>query len=116
MSERPLLYLAAPYTRDDPVENTSKICRVADHIYQASKWVPVIPHLTLLWHLVSPHPVDFWYDYDLHLLRRCDAIVRLPGLSTGADREMKVADSLGLEVVLFEALPAFARVFWGQHP
>lgn len=109
---RPLLYVAGPYTRADPVENTHRAIKVATVIYERTHWVPVVPHLTLLWHLVDPHPVEHWYAYDIHLLARCDAVVRLPGLSTGADRELDAAVELDIEAVPYSSLPASARMQW----
>lgn len=107
-----LLYVAGPYTHPDPVINTHCAVRVASAIYEAGEWVPVVPHLTLLWHLVDPHPLEFWYEYDLHILERCQAIVRLPGDSTGADKEMEHAIKCGLQVVDFRSLPQKARQEW----
>ena len=109
---RPLLYVAAPYTRPDPVENTHRVIRVADEIYARTEWVPVVPHLTLLWHMVVPHDVDFWYEYDHHLLRVCQAIVQLPGASSGADAECDLATNMGIEFVPFAHLPQAARDEW----
>jgi hypothetical protein len=48
----------------------------------------------------------------MHLLRACDAIVRLPGASSGADAEMAEAERLCLEVVPFEELPEEAIAAW----
>lgn len=109
---RPLLYVAGPYTRADPVENTHRAIKVATVIYDRTHWVPVVPHLTLLWHLVDPQPVEHWYAYDIHLLARCDAIVRLPGASTGADREMAEADARRITRVQYLDLPASVRIQW----
>lgn len=93
MAERlPLVYIAAPYTHPDPVQNTHEVIKVADALWESRVCVPLVPHLSLLWHLVSPKPVDDWYAYDLHLLARCDALVRLAGPSTGADDEVLAAE------------------------
>lgn len=105
MRKRPLLYLAAPYTRPDPVLNTHTAIRIADLIYAETNWVPVVPHLTMLWHAISPKPVDHWYEYDLHILRACDGILRLPGESTGADLEVKEAEAIGLRRVYLDEMP-----------
>jgi hypothetical protein len=113
---RPLLYVAGPYTRDDPVANTHRAVKVATALYERTPYVPVVPHLTLLWHLIDPQPVDHWYAYDLHLLARCDRIVRLPGPSTGADREMAEADRLRIPRVPYLDLPASARLQWAATP
>ena len=53
---------------------------------------PVVPHLTLLVHMIEPQELEFWYEYDMNALARCDAAVRLPGYSSGADEEMRVAN------------------------
>lgn len=109
---RPLLYVAGPYIRPDPVENTHRAIRVGEAIYDLTNWVPIVPHVTMLWHLVSPHEVDYWYEYDLHVLRRCQAVVRLPGASTGADREMDEAWLFRLVDVPYHELPRPVRDIW----
>lgn len=109
---RPLLYVAAPYTRPEPVSNTHHVYRVATIVYENTDWCPVVPHSSLLWHMVTPREEAHWYVYDLHLLRACDAIVRLPGLSLGADNEIVFARDNGIQIVEFESLPLDARHAW----
>lgn len=109
---RPVLYVAGPYTRPDPVINTHGACRVGTIIAEQTNWIPLVPHITLLWHAVTPRPIDFWYDLDLNHMEICDAVVRLPGDSSGADAEMAHADEVGLTVIKFEQLPADARAAW----
>lgn len=96
--ELPLVYLAAPYTNPDPVENTNVICRVASALLDEGLCAPVVPHVSLLWHLVTPRPYDFWLGIDLAYLARCDAVWRLPGASSGADGEVDFARALGIPV------------------
>jgi len=110
--QRQLIYVAGPYTSPDPVANTHAVCRVAMAIYETTDWCPVVPHLSLLWHTVVPRPERHWLDYDLHLLRACDAIVRLPGYSAGADGEMAEAERIGLTVVDYHSLPPEAKAAW----
>lgn len=96
-----LVYIAGPYTNPDPVVNTHEAIKLADDIYEWSNHflVPVIPHLSMLWHAVCPHAdIDFWYNYDLELLARCDALYRMLGLSTGADGEVQKAIRLQMPV------------------
>jgi hypothetical protein len=95
---RKWLYVAAPYTNPDPVLNTHKVLHVANALIEHSSWLPIVPHLTLLWHAVTPKPIDEWYDYDLTLIRRCNALLRLPGPSTGADAEVDFARRLAIPV------------------
>lgn len=95
---RPLVYLAGPYSHPDPVENTRRAILTADELHESGLVTCHVPHLTLLWHLLSPHPVEHWYGYDLAVLARCDALLRLAGGSTGADAEMEFAGALCLPV------------------
>ena len=39
-----------------------------------------------------------WLAMDFEIVRRCDAVLRLPGESTGADMETTHAESLGIHV------------------
>lgn len=95
---RPLVYVAGPYTTPDPVENTNRAIRIADDLYASGLVVPVLPHLSMLWHAVIPHPYEFWLAYDLELLSVCDAVYRFEGLSSGADGEVDAAEKSGIPV------------------
>lgn len=106
------LYIAGPYTRPDPVINTHKAIQVATYLQEFTEWVPHLPHTTLLWHAVTPRPIEFWYELDLAHMEVCNAVVRLPGESTGADAELEHAAKIGLRVVNFEDLPARAQALW----
>ena len=109
-TERPLVYIAGPYSSPDPVWNTHNTIGIAGQLADEGLVTPVVPHLTLLWHAVQPRSIDFWYEYDLAVLARCDAVLRLPGASTGADRETDFAESLGIRVFTDRAgLDAWAR-------
>ena len=94
----PLIYIAAPYTIPDPVENTHHACQIADALLEAG-FTPLIPHLSLLWHLVSPKPYGVWLAYDRELLKRCDVVLRVPGSSAGATLECTLADALEIPVI-----------------
>lgn len=112
MSSRPVLYVAGPYTRPDPVINTHRAAKVATWLFEHTNWVPMLPHTTLLWHAITPRPVEFWYALDLAHMAKCDAMVRLPGDSTGADAEVAHAHTIGLKVIDFAALPPEAQLLW----
>jgi len=62
--------------------------------------VPFVPHLDYWLFLNAPHiiPLSFWYQYDYFWLPACDALLRLPGESTGADAEEAWAKEHGLRV------------------
>lgn len=91
------VYVAGPYSNGDPVVNVREACAAGDILY-AHGFIPIVPHMSMLWHMFSPKPYDHWLEYDLYLLHRCDALVRLPGLSAGADREVEYARARGIPV------------------
>lgn len=95
---KPMVYLAAPYTNPDPIVNTHETIKVATLLVEDGRVTPIVPHLSLLWHLVTPRPIEFWYAYDLEVIARCDFVLRLAGISTGADAEVKEAERLGIAV------------------
>ena len=92
-----LVYIAGPYSHPDPVENTHNAVKVADKLLEAGL-VPYIPHLSLLWHAISPKPYETWLAYDIAWLKVCNALLRLPGESSGADKEVVIATDNGIPV------------------
>ncbi len=90
------IYVAGPYS-SDPCRNTHAAIQAAEQLI-AFGYVPFVPHLTHFWHTMTPHDYEFWLEYDLAWLRKCDAVLRLPGESKGADRECGEAMSLGIPV------------------
>lgn len=91
------VYIAGPYTNPDPVQNARTAIMAAEKVYQAGH-SPFIPHLVLLWDFHFPKDNESWFQYCLHWLELCDALIRLPGYSPGADREVARAESLGIPV------------------
>lgn len=91
------VYVAGPYTNGDPVINTQKAIGMGEKLL-ALGYVPFIPHLSHLWHLISPHDYQYWMDLDSYWLFRCDALLRLPGSSQGADLEVLAAKERGIPV------------------
>lgn len=94
----PYVYVAGPYASPDPVENSHEAIKVGDALNMTGKVATFVPHLTLMYHLVCPHPVDFWYGFDLAAVARCDALLRMPGKSSGADKEVVAALQMGIPV------------------
>jgi hypothetical protein len=75
----------------------------AGHVPLIGEWIA----LPLLRDAGSVHPGDAIYEEILYpiahrLLSRCDAVLRLPGASKGADEDVKIAKERGLMV--FERL------------
>lgn len=80
------VYIAGPYTLGDTALNVRRAILAADEVWAAG-FLPYVPHLDHLWHLVSPKPISTWYAMDIGWLRVCDAVLRLQGESEGADIE-----------------------------
>lgn len=94
---RPLrIYVAGPYSKGVPDETFARVTDAAEQL-AAAGWLPFVPHtMTFLWAVRHQHPKEFWLAFDDEWLAACDAIVRLPGESTGADAEVALAGRLGL--------------------
>jgi len=91
-----LVYIAGPYTKPDPCENTKNAVDAANRLLDVC--APFIPHLSHFWHTMAPKPYPLWLSLDLEYLARCDALLRLPGDSSGADGEVEFAEANGIPV------------------
>ncbi len=96
-----IIYVSAPYSLGDVSENIRRACFAGDAIL-AKGHTPLVPHLSHLWHLISPKSHEEWLAIDLNLLSMCDALLRLPGESKGAD--MEVAEAKRLCMVIYYRL------------
>ena len=106
---RPMIYLAGPYSKD-PINCTRRAIKVQSEIVELGGIV-ICPHanshfadLELRKRGIVKEP-DFWYDYDLVILDRCQAIVLMEGWeqSTGCRKEKTYAKNHGLRVYLWES-------------
>lgn len=59
---------------------------------------PFVPHLSHFWHLTFPREYEFWLDLDNQFLPHYDVLLRLPGESSGSDKEVELAEKLGIPV------------------
>jgi hypothetical protein len=91
------VYVAGPYSRGDTINNIQAALTVAEHLWFMG-YVPFVPHLTGFWHFLYPHRYEEWMEYDAQWLMTCDAVIRLPGDSEGADREVDMAKSANIPV------------------
>lgn len=92
------VFIAGPYTLGDVAVNVRNACFCAEEVRRRGH-LPFVPHLFHLWHLISPHEYEYWTAMDDEWLRESDAILRLPGRSPGADREIELARRLGIPIV-----------------
>lgn len=96
-SPKTFVYLAGPYSSPDPLQNAHSGSRVF-FAFRDAGLVPYLPHSDLVMHLVEPRDYEFWLSYCLDLIGRFDCLFRMPGHSPGADREVALAESLGIPV------------------
>lgn len=108
---KPLLILiAGPYrsgTDGDPEAMAANLARLeaaawpifaAGHIPMIGEWV-ALPVLSSAGAGPNdPLAEEVLYPTAARLLERCDAVLRLPGESTGADQDVAIAESRGLPV------------------
>lgn len=96
-----VIYIAGPYragTEHGVVENIRKAEALAIKVWQAG-YVALCPHLnTRLFGGLCPDEV--WLEGDKELLRRCDAVMTIPGwsCSLGACDEIGLARVMNLPV------------------
>lgn len=95
---KPLIYVAGPIT-GDPFGCVRK-SMYAWEALRAADCVPFCPQWSVLPEMVEPQSYDKWLDYDFDVIRRCDALLRLEGVSPGADREVEFARSIGVPVFI----------------
>jgi len=97
MSFKAKIYVAGPYTNGDVAINVHNAIKAANELADRG-FAPFVPHFTHFWHMIFERPYEFWLDLDNQFLPCCDAILRLPGYSSGADKEVEFAESIGKKV------------------
>ena len=112
MAKKPMMILiAGPYrsgTGDDPARMAANLKRLEEaswpifakgHVPMIGEWV-ALP----IWHTAGGRSVgDDLSDEILHptagrLLQHCDAVLRLPGASKGAENDVRIARERGIPV------------------
>ncbi|HNE37355.1 MAG TPA: DUF4406 domain-containing protein [Microthrixaceae bacterium] len=97
---KPLVYVAGPIS-GDPFGCVRQGVEAFD-VLRGVGCTPILPQLSVLAEMVQHRPYEEWMAYDFEVIARCDALVRLPGESEGADREVRHARELGVRVYLFD--------------
>lgn len=105
---KPVVYIASPYTKGDPCMNTHFQLCVFDRLMTDGIVWPVVPLWSHFQHTLFPRHYRDWIDYDLALLSRYEACVRLNAElpehdycvteSSGADGEVKAFKEAGKPV------------------
>lgn len=117
---RPVVYIASPYTKGDPAINTHFQCEIWNRLMDDGVVWPVAPLWSHFQHTMYPRKYEDWVAYDLALIPRYDACLRLKSeysrtgyseeKSTGADNEVAEFKRLGKPVFYsIEELYAWAK-------
>jgi hypothetical protein len=96
---RPLVYIACPITAGNRNHNYFQACEAERQLMLAG-FAPHNPAHTMVlpfaWQDDFPH--SLWLDCCFPVIAKCDAVLRLPGYSVGADAELRFAAENGIPV------------------
>lgn len=95
--EKLFVYVSGPYTVGDVAVNVRRAIEKANLLMEFG-FVPIVPHLSHLWHMIAPKKYEEWMAYDMQLLSKCDALYAMAGESIGRDLEVVEAERLGIPV------------------
>ncbi len=98
-----LIYLATPVTVGDSVQNLRNPCLVAARLEAAGISVHNPRLYNTQYAIAGPSDYDVVMERCLRMIDHCDAVLRIPGPSTGADREVAYAAENGKPVFFDES-------------
>jgi hypothetical protein len=93
-----VVYIASAYSLGDVGENVHNQLKIANYLIDWG-FCPECPLLLHFQHIYKPHTYSEWMKIDLEKLSRSDVVLRLKGESSGADKEVEHAQSIGIPVV-----------------
>ena len=95
------VYIASPYTLGDTARNVRAQHLAKDALFQLD-CIPFMPLLSHYHEIGYPQSWDVWIEWCLAWLPNCDYLLRLPGESKGADREVWAA--LDNNIIVLETI------------
>ena len=94
-----IIYVAGPYSKGDVAVNVRNAIDYGMKLNDAGHYA-VIPHLTHFTHMIHPREYKYWIDLDNRIIPHCHEVHQLPGESSGAEKEMELARSLGIKTTV----------------
>lgn len=91
------VYIAGPIGLGDHDLNIRQAIDAGQRLLEEGH-TPFVPHLSSFWAIVHWNPWGTWLRYDKEWLKACDALIRLPGESAGATKEVMWAKELSIPV------------------
>lgn len=92
---KPLVYVSGPLTQGDRASNINRAEAATFALIRAGFSV-ICPHSSARNAEAWTIPHDAWIEQDKPIIRRCDALYRLEGLSPGSDEEWAFASLNGI--------------------
>jgi hypothetical protein len=92
-----VVYIASSYRHGSQAVNVAVQMNAAHKLMDLGI-SPITPLLTHFLEIYQQRPEEDWLKADLELVRRSDAVWRIPGESKGADGEVALAKELGIPV------------------
>lgn len=108
---RQLIYLAGPITKNNRNLNFYQACEAQIRLMRTGEYSCYNPMLSMANFENSNLSWDDWLDCDESWIRVSDLVLRLPGESKGADREVAFAKSIGIPVVGIEYFECLHGLF-----
>ncbi|MFI5150916.1 MAG: DUF4406 domain-containing protein, partial [Bacteroidia bacterium] len=84
-------------TKGDVAKNVKTAMDIANELMNLG-FAPYCPHLTHFLHINNWQPYEKWLELDCEYLLICDAVLRLEGESSGADKEVILAQKNNIPV------------------
>ena len=92
------VFISGPYTLGDVALNIKNAMTAANEIINMGA-APYCPHLSHFLHMNNYQEYSTWLEIDNEFLLCCDIVLRLPGISNGADKEVELAKTANLPVI-----------------
>ena len=91
------VYIASPYSIGDKCLNVNKSLEISNELIEHG-FAPFAPLLSHFHNMSFYQPYEVWMEQDMTWVASCDCLLRLPGQSSGADREVERAKEVGIPV------------------
>lgn len=102
------VYIASPYTKGNKLENVKKSFDVALELIDLG-FAPYAPLYSHYLEERSPRPYETWTKLDNEWVLRCNCLLRLPGESSGADKEVELAKEI--QIPVFYSVTELAKYY-----
>lgn len=91
------VYILGPHIEGDGIIALRIAIQHAEVLRNAG-FTPYVPQLTTLWRMIAPREMDDFNDIHMDFMQKCDAVVKIPGMSHAGTDEEQLAMDLGIPV------------------